>query len=414
MAEGITHWGQLLHFYQPPTQAHDVLKRVVEESYRPVLGVLGDYPAARLAVNMNGVLTRMLVEHGFGDVVTSLAALAERGQIEFVGSGQHHPILPLIPEQERQRSIAEHAATNRALIGESYRPTGFFPPELCYSIDILPAVLRAGHDWLLLSGIASPDGWPTDAVSRIATGGRSIAVLFRDDVRSNRISFRETSAEIWVDELADMSGDGQERYVMTAMDAETFGHHIRGWDQEFLAETFGRLAEEHDGRVRMTTPGELVRHFPVGPLVEPLRSSWSTSQEDIDWKNPYPLWQDPGNAIHALQWELVDHCLHLVGVARTYATTTEEARRFAAMAGDTLQPALHSCQFWWASRRPWWDVPMVQPGVSLLANVLIYAARAVDASTAPASVKRETHWRLAAARDARRTLEQHLIEDPRP
>src|SRR5690242_5664606 len=103
----MTLWAQLLHFYQPPTQTHDILHKVAEESYRPLIRVLKEHPAARLAVNMNGVLTELLGEHGLGDVVSGLRELAERGIIEFVGSGKFHPILPLIPEVEQRRSIAD-------------------------------------------------------------------------------------------------------------------------------------------------------------------------------------------------------------------------------------------------------------------------------------------------------------------
>ncbi|HMO55161.1 MAG TPA: hypothetical protein PJ994_11695, partial [Tepidiformaceae bacterium] len=128
----MTYWAQLLHFYQPPTQTHEILLKVTEESYRPLLRVLKEHPTARLAVNIQGVLTELLQDHGLGDVAEGLRELGERGQVEFVGSGKFHPILPLIPESERKRSIAANAATNRAAFGESWKPKGFFPPEMCW------------------------------------------------------------------------------------------------------------------------------------------------------------------------------------------------------------------------------------------------------------------------------------------
>jgi hypothetical protein len=41
------YWAQLLHFYQPPTQVPSVLRRICDESYRPLLKVFQEYPNAR-------------------------------------------------------------------------------------------------------------------------------------------------------------------------------------------------------------------------------------------------------------------------------------------------------------------------------------------------------------------------------
>jgi alpha-amylase/alpha-mannosidase (GH57 family) len=418
-AEPRLYWAQLLHFYQPPTQTHDVLRRVAEESYRPLLAVLREHPQARLAVNINAVLTELLVEHGLGDVVQGLAELAERGQVEFVGSGRFHPILPLITEGERTRSIAENSQVNRRLLGKCWNPAGFFPPEMCYSAEILPAIASAGHEWLVVSGVAYPNGWPVDVVSRVPVPGKTLSVLFRDDARSNRISFRETAPHQFLDDL-ERAGGGEQRYIVTAMDAETYGHHIRGWEQDFLAATYTLLEEraseapDHGtSRVEMVMPGELPGLFPPGPIIEPLASSWSTTRDDIAARNPYPLWHAPGNRVHDLQWEYIHLATEILAVAQRYADTPD-SRRFAALAAERLQPALHSCQFWWASRRPMWDVTLIHRGFLMLNEVALYAMRAVWKGSASERVKREIAWRMAAANEARAQLERELFGEMAP
>ncbi len=413
----MTYWAQLLHFYQPPTQTHDILCRVTNESYRPLLGVLREHPEAKLAVNINGVLTELLLEHGLSDVVEGLQELAERGQVEFVGSGKYHPILPLIPGAERQRSIAENARANSAAFGGSWQPRGFFPPELCFSAEITAPIAASGHEWLLLSGVACPAEWPVDRVYRVAAEGRSLAALFRDDSRSNRISFRESDPADFIDDLARV-GEGEPAYVLTAMDAETYGHHIRDWERQFLAATYDKLAaqpeeqsERHTRRVESVLPSTLLNLFPAGPVVEPLASSWSTSHEDLAVHNPYPLWRSPGNHVHELQWEYVDHCLGLLEVALSHATT-DVARKFAHIADQKLQPALHSCQFWWASRRPMWDEPMIHRGFLLLNEVVLFASKAIAEGSGSSRVKQEARWLLAAANETRAQLERELFARP--
>lgn len=403
------YWAQLLHFYQPPVQSLEVLRRVAEESYRPLLDVFEGHPAARLAVNMNGVLTEMLVEHGLGDVVERLAALAERGQVEFTGSGMYHPILPLIPRSECERSIQENAAANRRRFGTAWRARGFFPPEMAYGPAIDEPVAAAGHDWMLLSGVACPEEWARDSVYRLRTSRRELSVLFRDDGASNAISFRQTDPERFVAALQRTAPDGTDAYVVTAMDAETFGHHIKGWERDFLAATFDLVGREDRARpprqqMAMATPSELVELFPAGPHLEPHPSSWSTSRDDIAAMCPYPLWKSPGNATHRAQWEYVQHCLDVVAIARRYGDDGE-AKRYAAMADERLQPGLHSCQFWM------WQPSLVLRGLLLLNEALVYGCRSVQHGSAPERTKLEVRWRLAAANSARAELERQLITE---
>ncbi len=407
----MTVWAQLLHFYQPPTQTHDVLRKVVEESYRPLLRVLSSFPNARVAININAVLTEMLAEHGYSDVIESLRDMATRGQVEFVGSGRFHPILPLIRVGECDRSIHENAEVNHRYLKAAWNPVGFFPPEMCYSPEIAAPIAHHGYHWVLLSGVACPGPWPTGVVHRTRAGRSTLSVLFRDDVRSNRISFRQTNAEAFLEDVAGVGGDqGEPAYVMTAMDAETYGHHLPGWEEEFLATTFELMARQKGvfAQVRPALPSEVAGSFPAGPSITPRASSWSTSEQDIAEGNPFPLWKAPGNPVHSLQWDYVDHCVDLLAIAHHHAHG-KEARKYAAMAGERLQPALHSCQFWWASRRPMWDITMIHRGALLLSEALLYAAKSIACGSAPPAVRKEVEWRLAAAKDIRWLLDRELL-----
>ncbi|MCA9831634.1 MAG: hypothetical protein KC495_14290 [Dehalococcoidia bacterium] len=401
-----TAWVQILHFYQPPGQTHEILRKVAVESYQPVVRVLLEQPTARVAVNMNAVLSEMLVEHGYGDVIDGLKTLQARGQIEFLGSGRYHPIFPLIAARDRNRAIAENAASNRAAFGRGYAPRGFFPPELAYSQDILPAIRATGHDWVLLSGVANPGEWQTTRVPKARSNGSQIAVLFRDDVRSNRISFREVTAATWIADLERVGNDGQDHYVVTGMDGETFGHHIRGWEREFLAAAYA--GAEASPTVRMMLPSEVLDAFPAGDFVEPFASSWSTSRDDIASGDPFPLWKSPGNRLHSLQWDLVEHGETLTAMASRHARDGDSAKD-AALASELLQPALHSCQFWWASKRPWWDVTMIRRGLRMQEDVILHAGRSIHGGAAPQEVRREATWRLAAANEIRHEIERTLM-----
>jgi alpha-amylase/alpha-mannosidase (GH57 family) len=135
------YWAQLLHFYQPPTQIPAMLGKICEKSYRPLIEVFNDYPHARSTINFNGVLTDMLNDCGHKDIIDGYKRLVVRGQLEMTGGAIYHPILPLLPEEERIRQIKINTIVNRRMFGDLYSPKGFFPPEMCHSRDIVPPII---------------------------------------------------------------------------------------------------------------------------------------------------------------------------------------------------------------------------------------------------------------------------------
>jgi alpha-amylase/alpha-mannosidase (GH57 family) len=370
---------------------------------------------------------------GHKDVIDGFKSLAERGQVEFTGSAMYHPILPLIPKAEMQRQITLNTQTNRRFFGEAYTPQGFFPPEMCYSQDILEPILKSGYRWIILSGIACPADWPMDVIYKVEREGQSLTLFFRDDVLSNRISFRNMEAKEFIAHLEEWQGERENIYVVTAMDAETYGHHIQGWERTFLARVYEELepqpqsaphikqatvlAGQHASlltngeaaaKIQMVTISELLKLFPQGKTIEPKPSSWSTTANDIADGNYYPLWQDKNNEVHRLQWEHLGICIELVNKALQCADN-EESRRSAAIARGLLDRAEHSCQMWWASNRPMWDINLIHMGLLDQVRTAVNAYRAINKSGVDEKIRRKYYYRMVAARDIRNKLEDQLF-----
>src|SRR4029077_10994651 len=106
-------WANFLHIYQPPTQKPDILAKVTNESYRKLLKEVAGTKRAKLTLNINGVLTELLDNYGFEDVIRDIRRLAETGQIELTGSAKYHPLLPKLPRDEAVRQIKLNDETNR-------------------------------------------------------------------------------------------------------------------------------------------------------------------------------------------------------------------------------------------------------------------------------------------------------------
>ena len=256
------------------------------------------------------------------------------------------------PNLKVTRQIELNNETNRRLIGECSQPRGFFPPEMAVSNEIYGPIKAAGFEWVIASGIANvlPD-WPTNYVC--TDKGTQLKVVFRDDIISVDCAFNKINS---MDELArrlKYKGNDQDYYVILAMDGETFGHHIKGKVDSFLKPVFEALPQRFD--IKMVTISELIDKFPEGPSQTPRNSSWSTMSYDLQRNVPYPLWLDPQNELHQQRQHFIMFALTAVNLAQKYRDSmNDDQKGLFDTARNFLDQGVHSCQQWWASKRPWY------------------------------------------------------------
>ncbi len=358
------YWANFLHIYQPPTQTEEIVNKVAREAYRPLVEILRAHPEGRITLNINACLTELLDRCGHGDIIDGLKALAEQGQIELTGSVKYHPIMPLIPAGEMERQIRLNEETNRAYFGEAYQPQGFFPPEMCYSKEVADVVHRLGYRWIIVDEISYNGRLRAPPTERCFTvsGLGQFGVFFKE---------RRVSAGITYGSCQDLDAfhrflaeaPAVEGYLLSGTDGEVYGHHRPG-QERLLKEAFT------DPTIKTVTISELLDLFPARDVVEPLDGSWSTWEDEMEQRLPYPQWLDPSNPIHELQWELARLAIEAMEAFEHESPGGPNARRL-------LDEGLHSCQWWWASCRPWWDTGMVDKGAAVLVEAVQALERAV-------------------------------------
>jgi hypothetical protein len=348
----------LLHIFQPPTQDISMVRQIDRECYTPLTRLLKG-TGAEIALNINYSLTEQLQKLDS----ESLLNLAASEHIEFTDSGAYHPIFPLIAEDDIKRQLLLNREGNREILGNRYRPSGVFPPEMAYSPS-LPSIFRSmGYSWTV-----------TDDIPWVWTGGSvpfntvpsvdGVSVLLRSNFWSNRISFHgedgaETAREI-TSGMRNWTGE-EDSYILISMDGETYGHHRKGTIERFLVPFLDSFRSIVD--TELITPSDLCDRFPPVEMSIP-SGSWSTTTGDLDAGKPWPLWDDPDNPIHVHLWKLLRY-------------VREEARhcrseRVASLADKML----YSCPFWWASNG---RLDAVQVRRGLL--IIIDTAQAIYAET---------------------------------
>ena len=251
---------------------------------------------------------------------------------------------------------------------------------MAISEEVLSVVKKMGFDWIIMSGIANtlPE-FPTTFISHHPNG---IKLLFRDDYISNDCAFDKiNNVDAFISRLY-YKNSPEDMYVMLALDGETFGHHVKHAINNFLIPLFDVLPHRND--VKMCTISEIVDRFPKGETQTPRASSWSTMHTDLLHDIPFPLWFDPNNEIHIEQHRFFMYALTLIHLSAKYRDCMNpEKKSIFDNARNLLDRGIHSCQQWWASKRPWYSPDMILRGLNEILMASVNAKRSLPDSLIP-------------------------------
>jgi len=87
----------------------------------------------------------------------------------------------------------------------------------------------------------------------------------------------------------------------------------------------------------------------------------------------------------------------------------DESKHFAGIARGLLDRAFYSCQFWWASHKPMWDINLIHMGIDEQHRAIVNAYRAINKSGTSGDTKKEFYHKLVAARDVRNKIVDRLF-----
>ncbi len=338
-------WINFLHIYQPIDQTKEILAAVANQSYRRLFSGMRKIPKFKLTININAALSEILLKNGFKDIIKDIKALAIEGKLEFAESAKYHAFLPMLEEKEIERQIVINRESNRKIFGDVYRPRCFFPPEMAYAEKVARTAAKLGCPLIMLDEISyegKVETAPRDKIFKIK--GLDIAAVFRERRMSNLIMSGVVRDEKSF--LEALKGESEKnRYLLTAMDGETFGHHRPGLER-FLF----KVMESTAGQQIFVS--EIPRFFETAGEISPLEATWASSENDIRQGEQFFSWRDPKNDIHRLQWQFLKFVLDAF----------KKQKQIPDKAREKLDRALASDQFFWASGEPWWSIEMVEKG----------------------------------------------------
>ena len=136
-----------VHCHQPVGNFGFVFEQAYEKAYEPFLRGLERHRGVRLTLHYSGPLLDWLIAH-HPEFIERVRALASCGQIELLASGYYEPILPLLPEADRQGQIALMRAALREHFGVEGR--GLWLTERVWEPDLPKTLAKAEIDYTMV------------------------------------------------------------------------------------------------------------------------------------------------------------------------------------------------------------------------------------------------------------------------
>jgi alpha-amylase/alpha-mannosidase (GH57 family) len=294
----------LLHFYQPSNQFEDVIKKVTQECYIPLIKAIKNNKRVKITANFSLSLLEQLDRYGFNWLIRDIKELVDAGRIELVGSAAYHPLLTKISEDFidkqvilNESALAYYFGSSRDFEGEDCfmikELRGFFPPEMAVNSEVVKVLGGLGYEWVAVDDFCLPKDYRGVLKGGFvySLGNQFPKLLARDRALTDLISFkRDADKSHIVAEILKNSND-----KMIALDAETFGHHNK--DGLYLFESI--MSDVVSKGVEVTTLSEVVQQAEVVSIPNIEESTWSSSEESV-----YPLWVNEGSKINTALWLL--------------------------------------------------------------------------------------------------------------
>jgi len=136
-----------LHNHQPVGNFDGVFEQAYQESYRPFLDVLDDYPSLPISLHVSGSLMEWL-DANHPEYVDRLASLVAAGRIEIVGGAYYEAILPMIPPRDRVGQITRYTQWLQQRLGADVR--GMWIPERVWEQGLVSDLAAAGIKYTVL------------------------------------------------------------------------------------------------------------------------------------------------------------------------------------------------------------------------------------------------------------------------
>lgn len=296
----------ILHLYQPPDNLQQLLRQDEEElrrillCYERIARHAHKYSdVARMHVVFSVPLLEQLRAPALidgcrhlVDIPAILEAFRGASNIEFIGSGYQHAPLPLIPREDWEEQLRGEREIVEEVLGRV--PKGYWPPEAVFSMEMVPALVDLGYEYVLLgsSTLVDEDDQPVDPYRtyQLSHKGDSITVV-PWDAGFSRAQERGLNAPWLADELRNgvsQSPVSGAPYLLTSCSDGENGEWFRRVDEEegFFGHFFSPYMEFCETGEFPIRPENLTRYIRSHPAKQAVSLRNDITSDRPAWNYP--------------------------------------------------------------------------------------------------------------------------------
>ncbi len=274
-----------IHNHQPVGNFDDVIEDAYQRAYRPFLEVLERFPGMRVALHNSGCLLDWLSLHR-PEYLDHLGRLVEAGQVELMTGGYYEPILPSIPEGDREGQIRKLSQWLTDRFGR--RPQGLWLTERVWEPGLVSSLARAGVTYTMVddSHFLAAGTEPGDLWGHYLTEDQGVPLAVFPISKELRYAIPFRPPEETIALLRRLAEESPGRVAVLGDDGEKFGvwpnTHALVYEEGWL-ERFFTLLQENADWLHVRVPGDVLNdRRPVGKVYLPTASY----EEMMEWALP--------------------------------------------------------------------------------------------------------------------------------
>ncbi len=274
-----------LHDHQPVGNFEHVLEDAYVRAYAPMLEVLFRHPQVRFCLHKSGVLWEW-IEARHPEYLERVRVMLQRGQVELLSGGFYEPILPAIPEVDRQGQLMRQTEWLQSRFGVAAR--GAWLAERVWEPQLAQSLVRAGLAYTVLDDTHFQSaGWPAESlVGSFVTEDNGYLLRVFPIAKALRYLLPFEEPEATLEFLRRQADTAPQVLLVHADDGEKFGvwpgTHARCYEQGWLERFCTALETEADWLHPTTFADSLASHPPRGRIYLPTASY----SEMMEWALP--------------------------------------------------------------------------------------------------------------------------------
>jgi 4-alpha-glucanotransferase len=285
------------HNHQPVGNFPWVFQEAYDHAYLPMIQCLERHPMARVSLHYTGPLIEW-VAGAHPEFLDRVAGLVQRGQVEMMTGGYYEPILPSIPELDRQGQIRKMTDYVEARLGA--RPTGLWLAERVWEPQLAATLAKAGVDWTIVDDTHFKSVGLTDAdlTGYYLTEDEGFPVKVFATSKQLRYVIPWATVEKVIATLDELASDDPDAVVVMGDDGEKFGvwpgtfDHCwtKGWVDRFFEEL-----ERNADWIKLRPVGEYARAHPAKGRIYLPTASYA---EMLEWALPWAAAEEFHKVFH--------------------------------------------------------------------------------------------------------------------